>query len=140
MKWHEQGYVNRATTTYLWWIEDHLPFVDEHGEPVVRDHEVEEIDDEIERFVTLFLTQGVEEGIGSHCITDAHDRFPHAMDYTVMYRWWPTDGGGGSCLNCGVNFPDGDPDSHFRYVEEDDERYTDDNDGVLCVFCEEVSA
>ena len=59
MKWHEQGYVNRATTTYLWWIEDHLPFVDEHGEPVVRDHEVEEIDDEIERFVTLFLTQGV---------------------------------------------------------------------------------
>ena len=43
-------------------------------------------------------------------------------------------------MNCGVDFPDGDPDSHFRYVEEDDERYTDDNDGVLCVFCEEVSA
>jgi len=89
MKWLGQGFVNEGTTRFLWWIEDHLPFVDEDDEPVVRDYEEEDIHKEIQRFVTIFLTQGREEGDGAHCITDAHDRFPHPMDYTVLYRWWP---------------------------------------------------
>ena len=139
IEWFGQGYVNEGTTRFLWWIEDRLPFVDEHGEPVVRDHEKEGFDEEIRRFVTIFLTQGMEEGTGSHGVTDFHDRFPHPMDYTVQYRWWPADEGG-SCLNCGTNFADCDPDLHMRYIEEDDERYTEENDGVLCVFCEEVDA
>ena len=124
-------------TAFLWWIEDHLPFVDEDGEPVVRDYEEEEIYYEIQRFVTIFLAQGVEEGTATHCISDGHNRFPHPMTYSVQYRWWPADEGG-YCGNCGTNFADCDPDLHMRYIEEDDERYTEENYGVLCVFCEEV--
>ena len=126
-------------TAFLWWIEDHLPFVDEHGEPVVRDYEKEEIHEEIQRFVTIFLARGEEEGDGAHCITDGHDRFPHPMDYTVLYRWWPAEDSV-YCPNCGTNFPADDLDMNFCYIGKDDERYTEENDGVLCVFCEEVEA
>ena len=139
MKWFGQGYVNEGTTRFLWWIEDRLPFVDEHGEPVVRDHEKEGFDEEIRRFVTLFLTQGMEEGDGSHGVTDFHDRFPHPMDYTVLYRWWPS-WDSVYCPNCGTNYQAHEHDSFFREITEDDERYTEENYGVLCVFCEEVDA
>lgn len=139
MKWFRQGYVNEETTCFLWWIEDRLPFVDEEGEPVVRDYEKEEIHEEIQRFVTLFLTQDLEEGDGAHCITDGHERFPHPMDYTVLYRWWPAEDSV-YCPNCGTNYQAHAFDSFFRNFTEDDERYTEENYGVLCVFCEEVDA
>jgi hypothetical protein len=76
-----------GNTEYRWYVDGDESIQDRNGEPLIRPYDEEEIDEDIQHNIKLFLEGGEKKGEAYHEVHDLHDRFDEPQYYDIFYSW-----------------------------------------------------
>ena len=74
-------------TEYHWYVDGDETIKDREGEPLINRRMEDEIDDDIQHNIKIFLERGDNKGEAYHGVEDLHDRFDEPQSYGIFYSW-----------------------------------------------------
>ena len=86
-------------TAYHWYVDGDETIKDREGEPLINRRMEDEIDDDIQHNIKIFLERGEKKGEAYHEVDDLHDRFDEPQSYGIFYSWGAESFGAEDCKN-----------------------------------------